>query len=202
MLGGVRCSLCFVTSTSLWSSHVHIPELPFSCSGLNPSAHLSPARGPAQNTSQVPFPSYGVGGGRRGLENSLQGLVRSRSTLPAQGGPWPSLVGLCVPLLGPLPALTGFSDPEALCSSEKWGGGGGVLPEVGPASFQEQQCGPMSGRMLAQSTLLFLFAPSAQVPGWPPAGVPSEGAPPCHLLPPVAMARPAQPPRAAGHGAV
>ena len=33
-----------------------------------------------------------------------------------------------------------------------------------------------------------------QVTGWSAAGVPSEGAPSRYLLPPVAMARPAQPP--------
>lgn len=38
-----------------------------------------------------------------------------------------------------------------------------------------------------------------QITGWPPAGLPQEGASPRYLLPFVAMAGPSQPPRAACH---
>ncbi len=38
-----------------------------------------------------------------------------------------------------------------------------------------------------------------QITGWPPAGLPQEGASPRYLLPLVAMAGPSQPPRAARH---
>ena len=49
---------------------------------------------------------------------------------------------------------------------------------------------------------LFILSSCLQVSGWPSAGVPQKRSPPCHLLPSVALARPAVPPWVAGGGAV
>lgn len=53
---------------------------------------------------------------------------------------------------------------------------------------------PCTNCLTTISCLLF-----NQISGWPPAGVPQEGPSPRYLLPPVAMAGPSQPPRAACH---
>jgi len=57
-------------------------------------------------------------------------------------------------------------------------------------------CHPLSPAYHLTSTSYLLFN---QIPGWPPAGLPQEGASPCYLLSLVAMAGPPQPPRAACH---
>lgn len=49
---------------------------------------------------------------------------------------------------------------------------------------------------------LFILSSCLQVSGWPSAGFPQKRSPPRHLLPSVALARPAVPPWAASGGAV
>lgn len=175
--------MCFVIfSVSLWPSHLYLKDSPFlaqSCPSLHASARLMDLF-----RARFKCPSLYVGG----LENSPQGLVGSGSALPGWGGPGPALVGLGVLLLGSLPALT-VSD--SLISwppvSERKEGGGSFLSL--PSRLAAATGGGPQRSQAKSTSCLF-----SQVPGWQTAGVPSEGAPARHLLPPVAMARPTQPP--------
>lgn len=61
---------------------------------------------------------------------------------------------------------------------------------------------PTKSCILFTKCLSFFLSSRLQVSGWPSASFPQERSAPRHLLPSVALARPAVPPRAAGGGAV